>query len=249
MILMYHHVAPATSGSTHHGPAEGWEFRHSPAGFERQLEELRRRGFRFVPLPEMIGDIRRNGREPHKAAAITFDDGWADNHEYALPILRRLGLSATFFLTTEHLRRGAADPRKMNRAQLCELVRAGMIIGGHTRTHADLTRMPESQAKAEITGCRADLEDALGQPVTSFAYPGGAFNRRVADWTREAGYEAACSVLGPARNDPSSLYWLFRDLITESMHTAGDRYRLSPGARRLLAWRVRRRLRRQLRSA
>ena len=247
MILVYHHVAPASRVPAAESPDEGWMFRHSPEGFGRQLSELRRRGWTFIPLPEMVARIQHRGREPARAAAITFDDGWRDNHEYALPILVELGLSATFFLTTDHLWGGTEDRRKVTWTQVRELSAAGMTIGGHTRTHADLTRMPEPQARAEIAGCRADLEDRLGQPVTCFAYPGGAFDRRVVELTREAGYGAACSVLGPARNDRSSLHWLFRDRITEAMNTLGDRYRLSPWARRLLTWRVRRELRRKLR--
>jgi peptidoglycan/xylan/chitin deacetylase (PgdA/CDA1 family) len=244
MILVYHHIAPASRVPRVEGPDEGWRFRHSPEGFERQLVELRRRGWKFIPFPEMVAWIGRNGCEPHRVAAITVDDGWRDNHEFALPILLKHGLSATFFLTTEHLRGGADDPRKMTLAQVRELADAGMTFGAHTRTHLDLTRIPAAQARAEIAGSRTDLEDCLGQSIHWFAYPGGAFNRRVAEMTREAGYNAACTALGPARNDRASLFWLFRDRITESMDSAGDRVRTSPWARRLLAWRARGELRR-----
>ena len=130
----------------------------------------------------------------------------------------------------------------MGLGQLRELLRAGMTIGGHSRSHPDLTRLPPEEAKMEINGCKEDLEQSLGVPVRFFAYPGGAFNRDVARWTQEAGYTAACSVLGPARNDSSSLFWLYRDLLSETMNTAQDYYRLSPFARQLFAFRVRRRL-------
>jgi peptidoglycan/xylan/chitin deacetylase (PgdA/CDA1 family) len=249
LILLYHHVAPAERVPSREAADEGWQFRHSPEGFRRQLGELRRRGWEFVPLQQLLERIRRSGGEPARAAAITFDDGWRDQYEHALPILVGEGVPATFFLTTDHLRGRSTDRRKMSWAQVRELVAAGMSVGGHSRTHADLTRLDEARAREEIAGCRADLEDGLGRAVSTFAYPGGAFNRRVVDWTREAGFEAACSVLSPARNDASSLYWLFRDVISEGMDTPGDRYRLSPWARRLLAWRVHRRLRLQLRRA
>lgn len=49
---------------------------------------------------------------------------------------------------------------------------------------------------------------------------------------REAGYPAACSALGPARNDASSVFWLYRDVQSEGMDSLGDRYRCSPLARR-----------------
>ncbi len=246
MILVYHHVEPRITASATDDPSAGWQFNHSPQGFERQLRALLRRGWRFVALGEIVASIREDGREPARRAAITFDDGWRDNYHHAFPVLSRLGLTATFFLTSANLRAGPGDARKMTLQQVRELAASGMTIGGHTRTHPDLTRLGESAARDEIAGCKADLEELLARPVELFAYPGGAFNRRVAELTREAGFAAACSVLGPARNDRSSLFWLFRDVISEAMDTPGDRYRLSGLARRLLEWRVRRRLRERL---
>ena len=66
---------------------------------------------------------------------------------------------------------------------------------------------------------------------------------------RKAGYIAACTVLGPARNNASTTYWQFRDVLSEKMNTPGDRYRLSPLARRLLEFRVKKRLAMHLQAA
>ena len=164
-------------------------------------------------------------------------------------MLKRLSIPATFFVTSAHLGNGIRDVKRMSLAQLKELLDAGMSIGGHSRTHSDLTQLPVERARKEIAGCKEDLERALGSPVLIFAYPGGAFNRDVARLAQEAGYAAACSVLGPARNDPSSLFWLYRDLLTECLTTWGDRYRLCSAARRLLSFRVARRLKQQLQQA
>ena len=246
MILMYHHVAPVECVHLAPEPHEGWEFTHSPEGFERQIVELQRKGYRFVCLAEIVNDIRKRGVEDSKSVAVTFDDGWVDNYQFALPVLKRLAIPATFFVTSAHLGQGTQDEKRMSVEQLKELLAAGMSIGGHSRTHPTLTRLPLELARAEIVGCKEDLQQALGVPVQFFAYPGGAFNRDVARLTQEVGYTAACSVLGPARNDTSSLFWLYRDLLTEGMNTWGDRYRLCPAARRLLSFRVTRRLEAQL---
>ena len=249
MILMYHHVSPPEAMPPHRDPYEGWEFRHSPKGFERQLIEVRRRGYRFVPLFDIVEAIHKDGVEDQTAVAITFDDGWADNIEFALPVLQKLSISATFFVATAHIRGGSEGAKKIGLAQLKELVRSGMDVGGHSRSHPDLRKLPAEKANEEIRGCREDLEQELGMNIRFFAYPGGAFNRQVARLTEEAGYSAACSVLGPCRNDTRSLFWLYRDLLTEPMNTWGDRYRLCRAARRLLSFRIARRLKRQLEQA
>jgi peptidoglycan/xylan/chitin deacetylase (PgdA/CDA1 family) len=242
MILLYHHVAPREAVPHNWHRNEGWNWRHSPEAFERQLVELTRRGYHFQPLPEMVDGVRKRGSEEPMSAAVTFDDGWLDNYQFAFPVLRKLAIPATFFVTTARRQDGIEDSKRMSAAQLKELLLSGMSIGGHSRSHPDLTKLPMGKGIEEIRGCREDLEQALGVGVQLFAYPGGAFNRRVAHLTEEAGYTAACSVLGPARNDCSSLFWLYRDVLSESMETWQDRYRLSPLARRLFSFRVTRRL-------
>lgn len=245
LILLYHHVAPPEQV-----PAEGvdgWRFNHSPETFERQLLELRRRSYRFVSLAELVGKLSRGEQERHDSVVVTFDDGWMDNYEFAFPVLKRLGITATFFVLSDHLRQGTRDANRMGLAELQHLIQEGFTIGTHTRTHPDLTRITPEAAREEIAGCKSEVEQALGVPVEFFAYPGGAFNRRVAQLTREAGYKAACSILGPKANEASSLFWLFRDLLSPGLNTLGDHYRLSRVARKLLAFRVNRRLREKLR--
>ena len=248
MILMYHHICPREAIPD---PAseEHWQYIHSPEALERQLRELLRRGYSFLPLVEIVRAIQLTGKEPMRVVGVTFDDSWRDQYKYALPVLRKLGLTATFFVTTDHIRSGMDDPRKMTLEHLRELLDSGMTIGGHSRTERNLTRLSAVDAASEIAGCKADLEDALEVPVTLFAYPGGEFNNSIVRIVREAGFEAACSALGPARNNSWSLFWLFRDTLSEEMTALRDSYRLSPLARGLLAYRVKRRLRTSLKEA
>jgi peptidoglycan/xylan/chitin deacetylase (PgdA/CDA1 family) len=244
LILLYHHVAPLDSIPA--GGSDGWRFTHSPAAFERQLLELRRRHYRFISLAELVNELNHGKQERQDSVVVTFDDGWMDNYEFAFPVLQKLGITATFFVISEHVRQGASDAKRMGLAELKHLVQEGFTIGTHTRTHPDLTRIAPEAAREEIAGCKADVEQATGVPVEFFAYPGGAFNRNVAQLTREAGYKAACCILGPKRNDASSLFWLHRDFLSPGLNTLGDYYRLSPIARKLLAFRVNRRLKEKL---
>ena len=246
MILLYHHVAPLETVPPQWESNEGWHFVHTPIGFERQMIKLEQSGYRFIPLAGLVDDLCKRGSEGPRTAAVTFDDGWIDNYQFALPILKKLSIPATFFVTTRQLQGGTSDAKRMNVGQLRELLRAGMAIGAHTRTHPNLTNIPAERAGDEIRGSKADLEAALDVRVDFFAYPGGAFNRQVVEAVRQAGFVAACSVLSPARNTTGSMFWLFRNLITEEMTTLSDYYRLSPLMVRLLEFRIRRRLQKQL---
>lgn len=90
--------------------------------FDWQMAALRRH---FNPLPLSEAAIRlETGTLPARAISVTFDDGYADNYELALPILRKWGISATFFIATGFLNGG-----RMWNDTVIETVRAAR--GGH----------------------------------------------------------------------------------------------------------------------
>ncbi len=242
MILMYHHVSPAVDDSDPNCHI-------SPESLEAQIRRLIDLGFRFVSVDAMVAEIVKSGHVFPRTVAVTLDDGWADNHEYAFPIFVKYGVPATFFLTTDHLHRRVQDDRKMTPAQIAEIHRYGMSIGGHTRTHADLLAIPLHQAKDEIRGCKADIEDLLGAEASLFAYPGGVFNRAIANIVEEAGYKAACSVIGMGLNGRHSQFWLHRDVLSETMNTLPDAVRLNALLRFILSVRTKRRVSHQLSAA
>jgi peptidoglycan/xylan/chitin deacetylase (PgdA/CDA1 family) len=175
-----------------------------------------RRHFRVVPLPELIRGLEA-GRTPRRELAITFDDGYRDNFENALPILEALSLPATFFIVSRWVesdvvpfwdrKLGVRHPW-MTWCQVRTLQRKGFDIGAHTRTHADLGILPANAARDEIAGARADLEEQLGATVESFAYPFGG-HEHITDANREvvraAGFRCCCSGFGgtiTSRTDP-----------------------------------------------
>jgi peptidoglycan/xylan/chitin deacetylase (PgdA/CDA1 family) len=184
-----------------------------------------------------------------RAAVLTFDDGWADNFKHALPVLKRHGVTATFFTTTQHLKDGVDDVRKMTRRELRDLTREGMTIGAHTRSHPDLTKLSDESRWDELAGCKADLEACVDTPVSFLAYPGGCLDRVTVEAAQKAGYVAACTSYGPGQNDLSTIHWLYRDVLTRNLRSPRDWYRLSRLARRALGYRVRRRVANQLAPA
>ncbi len=118
---------------------------------------------------------------------LTFDDAWADNHTNALGPLTEHRLPATLYAPSRLL----GKPGYMTRAQLLEMAAAGIRIGAHSRTHADLPACSPSELESEVRGSKADLEDLLGQPVTSFAYPTGLLNDEVVAAVAAAGFALA----------------------------------------------------------
>jgi len=89
-VLIYHRALAAPDPILHD--------EIDAATFERHAALLRSE-FNVLPLGEACARLAR-GSLPARAACITFDDGYADNEQIALPILKRLGLPATFFVAT-----------------------------------------------------------------------------------------------------------------------------------------------------
>lgn len=115
---------------------------------------------------------------------------WDDGHPLDMRIARLMadsGLSATFYVTT------SIRP-KLDDYQLIELSEMGMEIGSHGVTHLPLTSSPDVQK--ELIESKDKLEQTIGKPVSSFCYPFGKFNRKVAISARSAGYRLARTTVG-----------------------------------------------------
>lgn len=166
---------------------------------ERQLVALTKRR-RVVPLADAVESLGR--WESGDLAAITFDDGYRDCVELALPLLRAKRLHATLFVPAGWLgKRNAWDTKRPQREiltarELRELDPDSITIGAHGLTHTRLSRMPVRQLHAETSVARKVLEDACGRAVTLYAYPYGQrddFDVAAERAVQEAGFIAACS--------------------------------------------------------
>lgn len=86
--------------------------------------------------------------------------------------------------------------------RLRELADAGIEIGGHTRTHPVLSRLPLHVLDEEIAGCKTEIEAKLGREIHTFCYPNGQpedINDAVRDAVRRAGFD--CAVAAYFRSD------------------------------------------------
>ena len=208
-ILVYHSVMPHHPGQT----AEQRVLDVDDSVFVRQLRYLVDGGYHVVSFGALVDALEGRDTLPKRAVVLTFDDGWENQYHHAFPILRRFGMTATFFVFTTPI---GTDGKLMTWDQLRELQAAGMTIGSHTRTHPIL---PDYHAALhnEIAMSREDIKDHLGRAPDFFAYPFGAWDAESAAWARKAGYRAARIYRGGAWNAPSDLYHLRAIPVTDNM--------------------------------
>lgn len=203
--LVYHHVV----GVEEHDPGE---LTVSASLLGRQCAYLRDHGFKVTDAATVVRSMRL-GKEPEaRSVVLTFDDGYTDTRANALPVLERFRYPATVFIVADALVDHAHPvPEKsyLDVAQARAMVAGGlMTVGCHGATHSNLRGLSDDALRRETAGAKQRIEDALGTPVTLFAYPFGsydAWDARVRDAVEEAGFEAAfTSVAGPntARTDP-----------------------------------------------
>ncbi|MEA2419735.1 MAG: hypothetical protein QOE60_1941 [Thermoleophilaceae bacterium] len=198
LVLCYHAVSerfPAALSVT-------------PEAFERQLHLLSRAGYRGATFEDAMRS--RSGR----TVAITFDDAYLSVLELGKPLLDAAGFPATVYAPTDYLDtperplswdgieqwHGGEHEREllpMSWDQLGGLAEGGWEIGSHTRTHPHLTEVDDETLRAELEESRATLEQRLGRPCRTLAYPYGDYDERVVAAAAAAGYAAAGTL--PAR--------------------------------------------------
>lgn len=211
-ILMYHRVDRLGAFD---------QLTVSPERFAEHAAHLAATGS-VASLDSIVESLRLNRSEA--LVALTFDDGYVDNLTHAWPVLRRLALPATIFVTTAFCDQRARHPRyayttgalHLSWSQLRELAADPLItIGSHSVTHPFLSRLGDAEAFDEILRSRDRIESQLGQPVRYFCYPSGDCTQREVDLVRRAGYEAAVTV-APGVNRPGvDLYRLRRTEVTD----------------------------------
>ena len=171
-----------------------------PTVFQCAMAKLHAGGYQTLRLMEATDYLQRGAPFPDRSFVITFDDGYQSVYEEAFPVLEGYGMPATVFLTVGE--KGVASPRgrlpslagrsMLSWKEIQEMQRTGIDFGAHTLTHPDLTHLSSDQVKAEVCKAKSIIEDVLGVPVTSFAYPYGRYNGRVREIVQEH-FACACS--------------------------------------------------------
>ena len=246
---MYHHVCPLEKvpNLAMQSSIEGWSYNISPCEFEDQLRYLLKRNFEFISFDDYV-DRCRLGSIKWGAVSVTFDDGWADNFLYALPVLKTLKIPVTMFIVSGEIS-GLSAELRISDDEIRAAASDGVTIGAHTRNHLNLTTLSDDDLKSQTLGCKRDLEAIVGMPVTHFAYPGGRFDHRVVEAVKAAGYQSACSVIGGGNNNQRSVFWLHRDVFSQQTNSFRDQLHLNKHARKLLDVRAQRRVTKILKAS
>jgi peptidoglycan/xylan/chitin deacetylase (PgdA/CDA1 family) len=193
-ILMYHSIESmpkTTVMRSLHVP---------PRRFDFQMKMLKLLGYQALSLKKLKPYL--DGKKQGKVVGITFDDGYQNNLINAVPILLKYNFSATCYIVSENLGlsntwdldKGITQRPLMTIDEIKSWLSFGMDIGGHTQTHADLTKISIKAAKREINTSKGDLENTFNTQVTDFCYPFGRFDDLISDLVKESGYLSATTM-------------------------------------------------------
>jgi len=200
-VLMYHEVSPTPHPAFR-------RYTVTVGQFTRQMRWLAAFGYQPIDMDTLLRARREQGPLPRNPVVITFDDGFQGCAEYAAPVLRAHGFTATFYLvaglagaTSRWLKPelGMELPL-MSWDTVRALAAAGFHCGAHTMTHPRLAGLDPALCEAELVDARRRIEAELSRPVVHLAYPYGAYDRTVQAAAAAAGYVTACSTR-PGRSE------------------------------------------------
>jgi peptidoglycan/xylan/chitin deacetylase (PgdA/CDA1 family) len=209
IVLCYHRLEGKAGGA----------YSIEPALFEKHMQELKDRNIAVISMQDFMAWRRGAKNIPPKSAIITIDDGYASGAEVGVPILKKFGYLATYFVYTNYLNSGG---KSLTWAQLGQLRDEGFEIGSHTVSHVDLRSKPktskfatyEEWLKDELERSKQILEEQLGIRVATVAYPAGGNSPKILEASRAAGYELGFTTYGQRVTHGAAPYSIGRYDVT-----------------------------------
>lgn len=194
-VIMYHRVIKDKSEGGVHG------IYVTESQFEEHLKYLKEKGYETITFKDFLDNrYKERFNRGKKQIILTFDDGYTDNYNYAFPLLKKYGFKCVIYLLS-HLDYNRWDVEVkenpehrfdlMSLEMIKEMEEYGIEFGGHTKTHPKLATLPIEKAQEEILHSKEVLEEKLGHPLISFAYPYGNLSEDVKKIVRNSGYHFA----------------------------------------------------------
>jgi peptidoglycan/xylan/chitin deacetylase (PgdA/CDA1 family) len=201
------------------------EFTVTPRQFEAQLDAVVASGRTPVTVSALADHLAGRAPLPARPVVLTFDDGFADLPGPTAAAMAARDLPGTAYLTTGAIApsgRCLLPPAPMMRLDQAPLLeQAGLEVGGHTVTHAQLDTLGPSALAYELLHSKRVLENALGHPVRHLAYPHGYNSGAVRRAAARTGYETAAAVRHALSSQRDERYRIAR-LIVRRGHTVAD---------------------------
>lgn len=182
-IFMYHYIRD------YFNPSDpiGMNLSVSPQKLEEQLAWLAENGYQTAAM-DFFGNPQPVSFKP---IILTFDDGYQDAYDSALPILQKYKMVGTFYLIVDKI----GTPGYLTWEEIAQMQKSGMVFGSHTLTHPDLRNLPEKDLENEIRASQEILEKKLGVAVTDFCYPSGKLDDRVLKELLRDNYKTAVTTV------------------------------------------------------
>jgi peptidoglycan/xylan/chitin deacetylase (PgdA/CDA1 family) len=198
-VLLYHHVADTD---------EPRRYYVSPENFDEQISSLKDWGYTAIPLSLLVEAMLNGAELPPRPVVITFDDGYRDVYQNALPVMQRYGFVGTIYIIMDQIGVGGY----LNAKQIAQLIEQGWELGSHSQTHANLRKSGVSIEK-ELTGSKETLELLFDTPVRSFSYPYGSATPAITQLVKASGYRSAVGIGASITHRTKNLYYLSRNEV------------------------------------
>ncbi|MDO8281049.1 MAG: polysaccharide deacetylase family protein [Thermodesulfovibrionia bacterium] len=208
-VLMYHHI------NVHKGDIVTVR----PEIFKEQMKLLKAAGIKTLKADELISYIKGGITADIKAAVLTFDDGWLDNHINVLPVLKEYDLNAVIFIITDRAEEAGAGgndtqgriPTHEESKKLIaggdsfrvaldwklikEMSETGLVeFYSHTKSHRRCAELSVAELAEELKGSKEVMEQRLQRPCPYLCWPYGSYNETSIEIAKEAGYSALFTV-------------------------------------------------------
>ncbi len=191
-ILMYHHIgtAPADSNATRK------DLTVSVENFEGQAAWLKTEGYTSILLADVYQYSLGKFTLPQKPVIFTFDDGYADIFQNAIPILDKYGFKGSFAIITQYPSRQQGDNLYASWQDIAKAYDSGQEIISHTQDHFDGSN-PKFSADfilKNLTGSVADIKDRLNFTSNILIYPYGHYSANYIKLAKTAGFVMGITV-------------------------------------------------------
>ena len=170
------------------------------------MKLLKEWGYETISTDLLVKAINEGAELPPRPIIITFDDGNLNNYTAAFPIMQKYGFTGVLYIVGNYM---GAD-QFMNADQIKQMAAAGWEVGSHGMNHKDLTLLEPQEQRSEIVDSKNYLQNTLGFPINTIAYPYGLYDPSVIDYSYFAGYTAGMSLGASQQQGAGNLYALQR---------------------------------------